>query len=91
MGCKAGDEVITHRHCILCFYLIGPTLAVYTDSFIVLHSSSSLLWFSSSQGSSVINWNFFSDSEYENFCPFPDILNHEYVVCTIDTYIVKKD
>jgi hypothetical protein len=59
MSCKARDEVLAHRHCIFCFYLVGPSLAVYTASFIVLHSSSPLLWFSSSRGSSVISWNFF--------------------------------
>lgn len=91
MGCKAGDEVIAHRHCIFCFYLIGPPLAVYTASLIVLHSSSSLLWFCSSRGSSVTSWKKNLDSENENFCPFPDILNHEHVVCTMDTYILKKD
>ncbi len=65
MGGKAGDEVIAHRHCIFCFYLIGPSLVVSTASFIVLHSSSFLLWFSSSssRGSSVISLNFFSDSD----------------------------
>jgi hypothetical protein len=91
MGGKAADEVIAHRHCIFCFYLIGPSLAVYTASFIVLHSSSSVLWFSSSRGSSVISWTLFFDSENENFGPFPDILNHEYVLCTMDTYILKND
>jgi hypothetical protein len=100
MGCKAGDEVIAHRHCIFCFYLVGPSLAVYIlpvllffiqvlpfCGFLLLPFCGFLLpgVLQSLAGIS------FLDSENENFCPFPDILNHEYVLRTMDTYILKND
>jgi hypothetical protein len=92
MGCKAGDEVIAHRHCIFCFYLVGPSLAVYILPvllfFIQVLPFCGFLLPGVLRSLAGIS---FLDSENENFCPFPDILNHEYVLRTMDTYILKND